>query len=258
VLPQDPRIVTQLSLPFGDPDACLKLVEDFGDKPGVVGFMITSVRYDPTYKKPYMKLYRALEERGLPLGFHSSFNYGDRNTQQFNKFISVHTLGFPTYNMIQATNWIVNGLPERFPGLKLLFIEGGLAWVPFLMARLDAEFLMRPSDAPLLKRRPSEYMREFYYSSQPLEATNLRDLEHTFEMINAETQLCWASDWPHWDWDPPHKIWDLPFLSDNAKRNILGENAARLFNLQGPDAPLTIDSADEAAAPAAGTSATGS
>lgn len=233
VLPQDSRIVTQLSLPFGDPDACLKLVEDFGDKPGVIGFMITSVRYDPTYKKEYTKLYRALEERGLPLGFHSAFNYNDRHTQQFNKFISIHALGFPTYNMVQATNWIINGLPERFPDLKLLFIEGGLAWVPFLMQRLDAEFIMRPSEAPLLKRRPSEYMREFYYSSQPLEAAHLGHLQETLEMINATTQLCYASDWPHWDWDPPHKIWDLPFLDEDAKRNILGENARRLFNLPG-------------------------
>jgi uncharacterized protein len=231
VLAQDSRIITMLSLPFGDPDACLKLVEHFGDTPGVVGFMITSVRYDPTYKKEYMKLYRALEERGLPLGFHSSFNYMDRHTQQFNKFISVHALGFPTYNMVQATNWIVNGLPERFPDLNLLFIEGGLAWIPFLMQRLDAEFMMRRSEAPLLKRRPSEYMKEFYYSSQPLESVHLKQLEHTFEMINAETQLCWASDWPHWDWDPPHHIWDLPFLTDQARRNILGENARRLFNL---------------------------
>lgn len=235
VLPRDPRIMTTLSLPFGDPDACLKLISDYGDKPGVVGFMITSVRYDPTYKKEYLKVYRAIEERNMSLGFHSSFNYLDRHTQQFNKFIGVHALGFPTYNMVQATNWVVNGLPERFPGLRLLFIEGGLAWIPFLMQRLDAEYMMRPSEAPLLKRLPSEYMREFFYSSQPLEAVHLRQLEHTFEMINAETQLCYASDWPHWDWDPPHKIWDLPFLGEEAKRNILGRNAQRLFNL--PDTP---------------------
>lgn len=237
ILPQDSRIVTQLSLPFGDPDACLKMVEDFGDHPGVIGFMITSVRYDPTYKKEYMKLYRALEERGLPLAFHSAYNYNDRHTGQFNKFISIHTLGFPMYNMVQATNWIVNGLPERFPDLKVLFIEGGLAWLPFLMQRLDAEFIMRPSEAPLLQRRPSEYMREFYYSTQPLEAVHLPLLEETFNMVNAETQLCYASDWPHWDWDPPHKIWDIPFLSEQGKRNVLGENARRLFNLPMNEAP---------------------
>ncbi len=51
------------------------------------------------------------------------------------------------------------------------------------------------------------------------------------EAINAETQLLYASDWPHWDFDSPASIWDLPFLSEQAKRNILGGNANRIFGL---------------------------
>jgi predicted TIM-barrel fold metal-dependent hydrolase len=55
--------------------------------------------------------------------------------------------------------------------------------------------------------------------------------EATFKMINAETQLMWSSDYPHWDFDLPSTIYDLPFLSEKAKHNILGGTAARLFNL---------------------------
>jgi len=43
-----------------------------------------------------------------------------------------------------------------------------------------------------------------------------------------------ASDWPHWDFDLPNSITSLPFLTERAKRNILGLNAARLFNLEVP------------------------
>jgi hypothetical protein len=57
-------------------------------------------------------------------------------------------------------------------------------------------------------------------------------METTFRMINAETQLLYSSDYPHWDFDLPSTIWDLPFLSEKAKHNILGGNAARLFKLQ--------------------------
>jgi predicted TIM-barrel fold metal-dependent hydrolase len=56
-------------------------------------------------------------------------------------------------------------------------------------------------------------------------------LEMTFKMIKAETQLCWCSDYPHWDMDLPSVIQDLPFLSDRAKKNILGENARRLLGV---------------------------
>ena len=107
-----------------------------------------------------------------------------------------------------------------------------MAWAVWLMQRLDNEYKMRTSDCPSLKRLPSEYMREMYYSSQPLEVPkNLKALEASFEMISAETQLLYASDYPHWDMDLPSVIYDLPFLSEKAKRNILGENARRLFNL---------------------------
>ena len=49
--------------------------------------------------------------------------------------------------------------------------------------------------------------------------------------IGAETQLVYSSDYPHWDMDLPSVIYDLPFLSMQAKRNILGENARKLFKL---------------------------
>jgi hypothetical protein len=91
---------------------------------------------------------------------------------------------------------------------------------------------MRSCEAPLLKKLPSQYMADMFYTSQPMEKTNLNLLKATMEAFNAETQLMYASDWPHWDFDAPSSITTLPFLSDQAKRNILGLNAARVFNLE--------------------------
>ena len=79
----------------------------------------------------------------------------------------------------------------------------------------------------------SNALREMFFTSQPMEMVDNRAaLEVTFQMINAETQLLYSSDYPHWDMDLPSTIYDLPFLSETAKRNILGGNAQRLFNLK--------------------------
>jgi hypothetical protein len=194
--------------------------------------MVTSPRYKPVHDNAYMKTYALLEEIGKPISFHAAYSWEDRALQMTNRFISVHSLGFMWFNMIHMTNWVVNGLSERFPKLKVLWIESGLTWAYTLMQRLDHSFMMRTSDCPSLKRKPSEYMREMYYSSQPMEVPeDLSILEATFKMINAETQLLWSSDYPHWDFDLPGVIYDLPFLSEKAKRNMLGGNAARVFNL---------------------------
>jgi uncharacterized protein len=231
ILPREKRVKTLLSLPFHDPDACMKMIAEFGETPGVVGFMIASQRHEGVYKNAYMRIYRELEERGLPLAFHAGPSWGDTMTSTMNRFLSAHAMSFVTCNMTHLTNWVINGLPERFPKLKLIWIESGLAWVPFMMQRLDHEYLMRQSDAPLLKRLPSEYIQEMFFTSQPLEVTIPHMLEATFKAVHADTQLMYSSDWPHWDFDVPARIAGLPFLSEQAKRNILGETARKLFRL---------------------------
>ena len=232
ILSQEPRMVSMLYLPMNDPNAAVKMVEDFGDKKGVIGFLVTTARYKPLYDNCYMKLYSMLEERALPIGFHSATNWGDQSMNISNKFIAIHALGFSWFNVLHCTNWVVNGIPERFPKLKVIWIESGLAWIPFVMQRLDNEYMMRSSEAPTLKRLPSEYMREMYYTTQPMEMINNRSMmQETFKMINAENQLLYASDYPHWDTDMPSTVYDLPFLSLQAKKNILGESARKLFKL---------------------------
>ena len=236
ILGEENRFKSMLYLPFNDPEACYKTVLEFADRKGVIGFMVTATHYRGVYDNAYAKTYAALQERNLPLAFHAAFNWADSGLSMTNRFIAVHALGFAWHNMLHLTNWVVNGMPERFPRLKTIWIESGLAWIPFVMQRLDSEYMMRTSECPLLKRKPSEYMQEMYYTSQPLERSNMKLTQATFEAINADTQLLYASDWPHWDFDAPSSITKLPFLNEQAKRNILGLSAARLFGLEVPPA----------------------
>jgi uncharacterized protein len=232
ILSEDRRLKSMLYLPFNDPIACVDIIEEFGDKPGVIGFMVVATHHRSVHDNAFMKMYGALQERNLPLAFHAAYTWGDQTLALTNRFMAVHALGFTWCNMLHLANWLVNGMPERFPKLKVIWIESGLAWVPFMMQRLDNEFMMRTSDAPLLKRKPSDYMREMFYTSQPMELVdNLEALQVTFKMMNARSQLLFSSDYPHWDMDLPSTIYDLPFLDAEAKKAILGENACRLFNL---------------------------
>lgn len=232
ILPKNDRLKSMLYLPFNDPEATYQMVKEFGGKKGVIGFMVVSTRYKPVYDNAYMKTYALLEEMGLPLSFHASYHWNDQLVSLTNRFITAHAVGFTFFNAVHCANWVINGLPERFPKLKIIWIESGLAWIPWLMQRLDNDYRMRTSEAPALKKLPSDYMRDMFYTSQPMEMVNNPEaLELTFKMINAETQLLYSSDYPHWDMDLPSTIWDLKFLSEQAKRNILGLNSKRIFGI---------------------------
>jgi uncharacterized protein len=231
-LPSESRVRGMLYLPLYDVDACLETVIKLGDKPGVVGCVITSTRYTSINGDEYFKIFSAMEERGLVLALHSGANWTDRSMGLLNSYASVRALSAPHFNAIHMANWLSNGMPERFPKLNLLWMECGIAWVPSLMMRLDREYLTRNFDAPLLKRKPSDYMRQMYYCSQPLDRPDdLGLLEAMFRVISADTQLVWGSNYPNADFDVPSTIFDLPFLSTEAKQNILGKTAAKLFRL---------------------------
>jgi len=56
------------------------------------------------------------------------------------------------------------------------------------MLRLDHEYMMRSSEAPLLRKPPSEYLREMYFTTQPLEVPvhDLAPLKAAFDLVHAE------------------------------------------------------------------------
>ena len=126
VLPEsDGRFYSMLTLPFGDADELFRQVEKFGACKGVGGFMVTTVRNTPVHDNSYMKVYRAIEERGLVLAFHAGPNWSEPIFKTCNRFLAVHALGFSWYNILHLTNWVVNGLCERFPKLPVIWIEFG-------------------------------------------------------------------------------------------------------------------------------------
>ena len=76
-------------------------------------------------------------------------------------FAEVHAYAFPVGLLLQFTSVVCQGLPVRFPKLKLAFLEIGATWVPYYLDRLDEHWEKRAKhEMPLLKKKPSELVRE--------------------------------------------------------------------------------------------------
>jgi len=56
---------------------------------------------------------------------------------------------------------------RTFPKLKIVFIEGGFAWIPSATWRMDRHFEAFRSEVPHLKRKPSEYVKEHFWFHDP-------------------------------------------------------------------------------------------
>ena len=132
--------------------------------------------------------------------------------------------------MAQLTSIIAEGVFAKYPSLKWVFIEGGVAWLPQLMWRMDKNYKALRADAPWVKRLPSEYIHDHcYFTTQPIEEPpNPEWLIQIFDMIGAQDMLLYASDYPHWDFDALRVINRLP---TSYRQKIFHDNAAQLFGL---------------------------
>ncbi len=64
-----------LYLPLHHPVECLAMIEELGGKPGVAGCVVASPRYEKVQSKGMMRVFSAMEERGLVLAFHGMANW---------------------------------------------------------------------------------------------------------------------------------------------------------------------------------------
>ena len=152
----------------------------------------------------------------------------------FDTFIKTHTLEHPFAVLIQFTSMIFDGVFERFPSLRVAFLETGCGWVPYMMDRMDEEFERRGSRwAPALKRKPSEIIRSgnLYFSCEVEEKT----LPYVVEFVGEDT-IFFASDYPH-ERRREQFLHDIPEfverkdLSDKVKDKILLRNTQRFYRL---------------------------
>lgn len=225
-------VYTLIPAPYASPEETVELVDRVGDERGIAGLcMVTAGPEPPLGNRRYDQIYEVCERKELPVVFHTGGAGLDQfHVRGYEKFIETHTLGFLMSNMSQLVSIVVQGLPEKFPDLDVVFQESGLAWVPMMMRRLDTEYLKRQSEAPLLEKRPSEYIKDFYFGTQPLEIEDQDYLEEVVREIGV-SQLLYASDYPHWDYDDPSAITDLRFLDHEEKAAILAGNAAEVFDV---------------------------
>jgi len=145
-------------------------------------------------------------------------------------------LSNPFDMMETLTVMICGGVLERFPRLKVLFLEANGGWIVPWLERLDHHYEVFRWDVPWMKMKPSEYFkRQCWISFDPDEST----LAFTARspLVGAD-RIIWASDYPHPDAKIPGVVDELRAatagLSASEQARILGLNSAELYNLPAP------------------------
>jgi uncharacterized protein len=239
------RLIGAGQLSMEDPLAARDELERLAKK-GIRHVNILAARADPpVFEEPWEPFWQTAEEIGIPVGFHLAVETGRVNRQEgpeptnpivarASRFAQNH----PGYQLIEPmTGLIFNGVLDRYPRLKIVMAEAGLAWVPNMIqamdrllnrVRLGHEKLEEGTRLPELM--PSDYFpRQVWITFQ--------DDFYGAKMLHIlpEDKVMWASDYPHpaSTWPDSQSIIEqlMEGISPAVRQKVLCGNARALYGL---------------------------
>ncbi len=176
----------------------------------------------------------------LPVHFHigaslTTMNYfGDYSWPSQHEDVALGIGGLMLFigNARVVVNVICSGLLDRFPDLKMVSVESGTGWIPFVLEALDYEMEENaPHLLAELELRPSEYFRRQLYATTWFER---KDIRRTVESVGADN-IMFETDFPHPTciYPDPLKValQNMEDLTEDQQRKILSENALKLYRL---------------------------
>jgi predicted TIM-barrel fold metal-dependent hydrolase len=236
-LAKDERLFATIVVSLSEPQEAAKEIRRVGGEGQMVGVLIAGNTLSRPLGDPlYHPIFDAATEFGMPIVVHVS-GLGRPNQAvvaaggrlSFQTFV----VGMNQQAQHYISSLIVHGVFEKFPDLKVLLSEFGIAWLPYAMTSLDARYDLLKAESPWVKRLPSEYVRDHIrLSTQPLDESfeDKTALVKVLETVDGvEDMLCFSSDYPHATMDDPRYV--ARRLPDAWHRKVLHENGSGLFGL---------------------------
>jgi uncharacterized protein len=232
-LSADDRLYGAITIPIEDAVLGAREVERVAANPRFVKVLMTSLTREPLGHSKYWPLYEVAAAHDLPVAVHVAGFSGVQSSSGWPTFFAeLHTNYVLAYSA-QTTSLVYSGVFDRFPTLRFVFEEGGLAWLPPLMWRLDRAWEEMREQVPHLEERPSDVIRRhFAVATQPLDEPERPEyLGQLLDQVGMDDRIMFSSDYPHHDFDDPSRV--LPAREIGAKRRekIMSANAAAFFRL---------------------------
>ena len=186
------------------------------------------VLHDPDYEP----LWTEAQDLGFSIGIHGGAESGQQTLamDRFQQGGAVRHCVAHTFEMMAAaTSLIMCGVCDRFPRLKVAFLESGGGWMAGWLDRMDRHFDDVGMNDTGLSTRPSEiFRRQCFISFEPVE----RSLALLADYLGSDNIL-WATDYPHLDGftDAPKMIKAMG-LPPQTLANVLAGGAKRYYGLQ--------------------------
>jgi aminocarboxymuconate-semialdehyde decarboxylase len=218
------RFTALATLPLNDPAASVKELQRACRVLGLRGAMLFSnVNGVGLDDQRFWPIYEAANDLGAVLYIHPTHPVG---VEAMTDYWLMPLVGFLCDTTLAAAKIVYSGVVERFPKIQWALCHMGGA-IPYLAERLDRGFEAFSECRANIPRRPTEYLKQFYYDTVNF---NPKAIELAISFAGADHILA-GSDYPHQIGSIPKMISSLQALdiSEADRAAIFGGNAARLL-----------------------------
>ncbi len=235
----DPRrLIVSYQIPLHDIDAAVAevaRVAGLGGKSLQLPVFPPELGLPDYYHERYDALFAAIQDADLPICCHIGLNTGladlTRRDPTPGKAVMVPMTALCTGEALGM--WIMGGVFERFPRLRVVFVEPGLGWIAWWLYITDDMVIRQGYDLPAITQLPSFYFHRNVFTTFIDEPDALAS-EQLRERIGIRNMM-WSSDYPHpvTSWPNSRKIVDEQFRDFPAadRELIVAGNARRVWNL---------------------------
>lgn len=234
-LDRDNRLRAGLVVHCFEPTRAAAEIRRVGAHPGFAQVLLPSATPVALGHRMYEPMYEAAAEMGLPVAIHPGNSgvgvAGPPTTFGYPSNYFEWRGGTSTQYIFQLCSLVAEGVSQKFPTLRFVAIEGGFAWLPALMWKLDKEWKALRQLTPWLDRPPSEVITEHVkLTTQPLEEPPRREqFWHLLDMFDSEHMLLFSTDYPHWDGDTPDFTGSA--LPKRMRPRVMSANACELYGI---------------------------
>ena len=213
------RFIGSAVLPLGDMRRALAELE----RTSAMGLRI--VQLPSNYRGAYLgharfeELWGALRERGIVAFIHPE----GVTDMWFQDYAMWNSIGQSIEEVKVMSSLIYEGVMDRHAGVKIVMAHGG-GYMPHYMGRLDRNVTDKPFTTKNISKKPSEYLRDFFYDSCVYDP---RTLELLIERVGIG-RVVLGGDYPVAALDPIDFLESVN-LSDADRARIAGGNALALL-----------------------------
>jgi predicted TIM-barrel fold metal-dependent hydrolase len=229
VLGREHRLLPVGLVSMLDVDAAITQAQELAASGCRALFLPARVPQRPYNDAEYDRFWAAAEEIGLPLTFHSGTGYEPRVVRGPGGAVVNYILGAQLDGPMVLLMLAAGGALDRFPGLRIVTVETGAAWLGWIMTQADSIYEDHAVYArPKLSMKPSELIRRQCHATFMYDPVAINNRHIT----GVET-LLWGNDYPHPEgtWPASQDIAPKQFdgVSDDEVRAIVGGTAAEVF-----------------------------